>query len=176
MEKNKVATIVMGVSALLLLLGVFTKGWFSKSESKGGMEASMGVGLWGTMKAEMCMKGECKTESDTMKFSDAKKGKDKAWLAFGKIGFIVGLLAVVALGAAAAMSWMGNPNLAKACLGSMAACGLMALCVLMFLVLKPKEFGDMDLGIGFSFFMGVLGIAGGFVGATMGKKVAAGGA
>jgi hypothetical protein len=172
MEKNKIATIVMGVSALCLLIAVFTKGWFSESKSQGGMEVSMGIGIWGTAKAEMCMEGKCESHSESMKFSDAKKGKDKAWLAFGKIGFIALLLAVVALGAGAAMSWLGNPMLAKACLGAMATCGLGALCVLMFLVLKP----DGLPGIGFSFFLGVLGIAGGFVGASMGKKVAAGAA
>ena len=170
MEKNKIATIVMGVSALFLLLSLLTHSWFSESKGKGDMEMTMGVGIWGSAKVEMCMSGKCESKTESMSFSDAKKGKDKAWLAFGKIGFLAGLLSVLALGAAAAMSWMGNPKLAQACLGSLGGCALTGLCILMFLFLKP----DGLPGIGLSFFLGVLGVAGGITGAMMGKKVAAG--
>jgi hypothetical protein len=164
MEKNKVATIVLGVSAVLLLLAVLTKGFYSRSEGP----ISMGVGLWGTVK--VCMGDKCDSKSASL--SDMKKGKDKAWLVFGKAGFVIGLVAFLVLAVAAAMSWISNPNAATMCMAGLITSAIVLFCGLMFLILKPEEM--KEIGIGYGFFLLLLGTIGGIVGSVMGKKAATG--
>ncbi len=162
MEKNKLAAIIMGVGALLILVGVVTKGAITMSE-KG---LSGGVGFWGSGK--VCAQGHCMS-IPAPSLSDVKKGKDKAQLIFGKLAFIIGLLAVLALAASAAMSFTANENAAKLAMPGLIVTAVALVSGVMFILLKGE-----GGGIGWGFLLFFLGGIGGIVGSLQSKKAATG--
>jgi len=162
MEKNKLAAIILGVGAILILIGVITKGALTAGEGP----VSIGMGFWGSGK--ICMGDKCETQ-DAPSLSDVKKGKDKAMLIFGKLAFIVGLIAFLALAASAAMSFTSNENAAKLATIGMIVTAVALVCGVMFVLLKSE-----GLGIGWGFLLFLVGGIGGIVGSTMSKKAATG--
>lgn len=155
MDKAKIGPIACAAGALLILLSVFTKSWFSESEGK----MSMGIGLWS---AEICFGDECKSES--MSASEkGMKGGDKAFVYVGKINFLIGLAATGLLGLLAFAGFTQKKDLTgKFGKFGMIAAGVFLLFSLVFLFLKPESFDK--IGVGFSFFMALLGGIGGIVG------------
>lgn len=163
MEKNKLAAIIMGVGAVLILIGVITKGALTAGEGP----ISIGMGFWGSGK--MCMGDKCES-APAPSFSDLKKGKDKAMLAFGKLAFIVGLVAFLVLAASAAMSFTANENAVKLAMPGMIVTAVALVCGVMFVLLKSE-----GLGIGWGFLLFLVGGIGGIVGSLQSKKAATGG-
>lgn len=97
------AGIIMIVCALAIAIGTFTKSWFSASDDG----ATMGIGLTG-MKAE----GRGKSVSFSWgEMNDMARGEGKVptdIMLFGYVGFIAGIGAVAAAGAAGGMALTRN--------------------------------------------------------------------
>ena len=168
MQKSLVPAIVLGVAALLLLAGVFTKAWFRKSAERGGVSVTVGVSMWGTSAGKACVGGKCESNSQTLTMSSAPDGKAKAWLVFGRVGFIASILTALLLAGIAALFVTKHEQLPLAAfLGMVAVAGSFS-CAMMFLVLKP----DGMPGLSYSAFLYFAGAIGGVSGANMAKKQA----
>ncbi len=166
MQKSLVPAIVLGVAALLLLAGVFTNAWFRASESGAGGSATIGVGMWGTVNAEMCLGGRCESNSETMTIKDAPDGKAKAWLVFGRIGFIASILTALLLAGIAGLYVTDNDNLGVAAFAGIVAMSASFACAMLFLILKPKFMP----GLSYSAFLYIAGAIGAVSGANMAKR------
>ena len=168
MQKSITPAIVLAVAAVLLLLGVFTKAWFRESVERGPASVSAGMGMWGTMKIEVCAEGDCQSQSQTMTMKDAPTGKVKAWLVFGRIGFIAGILTALLLAGVAFFYVTDNENLPLAAFAGIIAVAASFACAMLFLILKPPGMP----GVSYSAFLFIAGAIGGVSGANMAKKQA----
>ncbi len=149
MDNRNGIIIFLCAASVLLMVSLITKGWYRGKKEHMGMKAKVGVGIWGTVESCVSFGGKSKCMAVSMKMSQAKKGKDKAWLMFGKTGMIVGILSSILLLVVSGLLGSRNPATKKAALATLIGVGITAFCGLMFLVLKPKGLP----GIGYSVFL-----------------------
>ncbi len=104
--------ILMGVAALLMIVGVATKSWYTANESREGITASVAIGL---TSVEMCISGELIPAEDRKcvttpysKVPEEEAKKDKTFFYAGKLTLFGGIFAAILLLGACVMSLTGN--------------------------------------------------------------------
>ncbi len=145
--KVKNLAIALAVVAVLLLIGVVTKSWFTASERR----VEIGMGLTGI---EFCAGSNCQSVG-----FDKLGGKEPGGVAIiGYVGFIAGLAAAAGAGALAFFTLTGKPNpIPRKVLD--VAFGLAIFGTLSFVIRWFIE-GTGPMSIGFSAFLGVGGAIG----------------
>jgi hypothetical protein len=134
--------IILGVAALAVLIGIFTKSWFTAPKGEGG------VGLTGI---EMCRGNECRTAS----WDDLKRAPDDIGI-FGTLGTIGGIASVIFTGVVVALLLQGKAN--KVPVKPMnAVLGMTAFFTTFFFMRVWGEMGK-DLDFGFSGFLTIAGL------------------
>jgi hypothetical protein len=145
--------IILGVCALLMAIGVFTKSWVSHSERG----ADAGIGLLGL---KVCGGGQCASFGWSEGFMKKADGDIKA---FGYLGFITGLAAIGAAGYCAFLAFQRQSHKIPVKIIN-GVFGAAAFCFTFFLVrLMTSEIGD-EAGPSYSGFLAIGGVVGaGFV-------------
>ena len=134
--------IALGVCAVLVLVGTFTKSWFTAPNDEGG------VGLTGI---EMCRRDVCRTAS----WDDLKRAPDDIGI-FGTLGMLGGLVSVGFTAAAAVMALTGKgKNIPLKAMNGVL--GMTAFFTTFFFMRVWGEMGK-DLDFGFSGFLTVGGL------------------
>jgi hypothetical protein len=144
------AAIALAVIAVVILIGTFTKSWFT--ESRGGGE--MGIGLLG---AEGCFRGMCQSVSWSDMGSKVP-GDVQIW---GYLGVLGGLGSAAACGYAAYLLFTRNTHKLPAMKMLQIPFGVAAVGMLAFFVRLLTEEGSP--GPSFSGFLAIGGVIGGFV-------------
>lgn len=141
--------IALWITALLILVGVFTRSWFTPDRGDGG------VGLTGV---EVCRGGRCQTAS----WDDLKRAPKDIGV-FGWLGLVSGLGSAGLVAAVGGLVFAGRPVRIPLKVVSVVL-GVTAFATTMFAM---RVLGEMsrDVSLGFSGFLAVGGllVAGGLV-------------
>ena len=157
----------LAVGALLFLIAIFTTSWLKISDDRG----SVGLGLRESEECRTRDEGtKCRTESFDRGGDHDVPNRIKAMMWFGKFTFGLGLLAVGAAGACAAMFMQRKRSMVPLVIPVV---GVSLACAIGFMVCVPKFGGDggPGWGPGFSSILFFLGGAAMIAGALMGNKM-----
>jgi len=156
---------LMGVGAILLLVGVFTTSWYTVKVPIDNIELKLSIGLKNT---KGCGGGECKTAGTLKIFTmiaeelggneEQMREETKTWLTYGNFAYFLSLLAAASLFAGAYRTNSGgemNIPVAPERLGAILAT-LAALAALAFVGGAPEGIQE-EGSLGFSAFAGIFG-------------------
>lgn len=166
MEKHNGTILLLCAASVLLLVTLITKGWFRGEETRFGITAKVGVGIWGSV--QFCgddRKGKERCVTRKAKVSKLK-GSAKAQVIFGKAAVIIGAISSLLLLIVSVMLGSHKPATKHTALAALIGVGLTAACGLMFLILKQK----WQPGIGWGVYLFFPAVAAGIASSVMAMR------
>ncbi len=151
---TKVAIGLLGVAAVLMLVGAFSHSWWAKSN--GGTR--VGVGL---TEFEACRGGECESKE----MGDVVEDDEKVWVTFGSMTFYMtfAVLLTFIFAAVEAVRRSAPQKLRKLAISSASMSGLLLSLAGLFLAMAPKYVSRNEFPIGYSSIVYLVGAVAGIV-------------
>jgi len=155
--------VLLSIATLGLLVSLTTRGWFRDSAEAVGVSTNYGIGLWGNSYQESCgdavekqSGSKCQSATGTLEWSNLRGAKKKAWLLFGRLTLLLGVLAALALIGLIALTYKRDERVTKLWLLPVIGVGATMFCAGLYLALQPDKAGSLGYSV-FVFFPSAVG-------------------
>ncbi len=163
MNRRIGAIVLLSVASIALLVALVTRGWFRDSVDVAGLSNSYGVGLWGNGEVTACGDAvekqhgkRCVSATKTISWDSLSGTKDKAWLLFGRLTMVIGLMTLLVLAGSIALLAKRHELTKYAWLAGVAGVGATMLTAILYLALQPDSAGTLGYSV-FLFFPAAVG-------------------
>jgi|GEM_PF-3363983 len=167
MSQRNGSILLLAAASLVLLVSLFTRGWFHDRQQVSSVTSEYGIGLWGNGYTKTCgdpiekrFGSHCKQDNSTISFDDVSGANNTAWLLFGRLALIFGIASVLALLGALALVVKRHEQAKRWWFVPVIAVGATMFAAGMFLALQPNTAGKVGYSVFLFFPAAVAGIFG----------------